>query len=263
MAQIHPSAIVDAKAELADDVVVGPYSIIGPNVEIGEGSEIGAHVVIKGPTRIGCHNKILQFASVGDDPQDLKYNGEETLLTIGDRNVIREYCTLNRGTVQGGGVTSVGNDNLLMNYTHVAHDCHLKNNIILCNYVGLAGHVIIDDYAICSGFVGVNQFCHVGAYSFASAGSMVNKDILPYVKVSGYYAKPFGLNTIGLKRKGFSEQEIEKIKSAYRIIYRQNLTFEKAVEELEKFSVTLSDTCMPHIERMVEALKRSSCGIVR
>lgn len=263
MAQIHSSAIIDPKAELADDVVVGPYSVIGPNVKIGSGTEIGSHVVIKGPTEIGSDNKILQFASLGEDPQDLKYQGEETLLAIGDRNVIREYCTINRGTIQGGGITSVGHDNLLMCYAHVAHDCRLNNNIILCNYVGLAGHIIIDDYAICSGFVGINQFCHVGAYSFAAAGSMINKDVLPFVKVSGYFAKPFGLNTIGLKRKGFSEQQIEKIKGAYRIIYRQNLTFDKAIEELKKFSNSLPNDCMPHIQIMIDALKRSSCGIVR
>lgn len=255
---IHKTAIVDAKAELASNVTVGPYSVIGPAVKIDSGTSIGSHVVIKGPTTIGKDNKIFQFASIGEDPQDLKYQGGETRLEIGDRNRIRECVTINRGTELGGAVTKIGDDNLLMAYTHIAHDCILHNHLVLATHVSVAGHVTIGDHAVLGGFSGVHQFCHIGAYSFAAAGSMIPKDILPYTKVSGYYAKPFGLNVVGLQRHQFAEKTIACLKNAYRIVYRQDLKVTEAVDELIKIRAIC-----PEVDLMINMLKNSERGVVR
>ncbi|MEM9243998.1 MAG: acyl-ACP--UDP-N-acetylglucosamine O-acyltransferase [Pseudomonadota bacterium] len=257
-AKIDPRAIIDPSAKLADNTIVGPYSIIGADVEIGEGTEIGAHVTIKGPTKIGKHNKILQFASIGEDPQDLKYQGESVRLEIGDHNTIREFCTINRGTKGGGGITKIGNNNFLMSYVHIAHDCILKNHIIIATHVSLAGHITVDDYAIFGGFVGVHQYCYIGAHSFSAAGSLIPKDVLPFTKVSGYYAKPFGLNNVGLRRRNFSEDTMAVLKQIYKIIYRKNLTVEETIVELSEM-----DGEADEVGIMIEALKRSQRGIVR
>jgi len=218
---VHPQAIVDASAKLADNVTVGPWSYIGPGVEIGEGTEIMSHVVIKGPTVIGRNNRIFQFSSVGEECQDKKYAGEPTRLVIGDNNIIRENCTVHRGTVQDQGETRIGNDNLLMAYVHVAHDCVLGNNTILANCTTLAGHVKVDDHAILGGGTMVHQFCHIGAHSMAAGGSIVLKDIPAYVMASGQSAQPHGMNVEGLKRRGFGKDILVSLRRAYKVIYRQ------------------------------------------
>ena len=199
---IHPSAIVDPAAILAEDVSVGPFSIIGHDVEIGSGTTVGPHVVIKGPSRIGRDNRIFQFASVGEDPQDKKYQGEITRLEIGDRNVIREYCTIHRGTAQDQSLTRIGSDNLLMAYTHVAHDCVIGDGVIMANGASLAGHVSVDDHAILGGFSLVHQFCRIGRHSFSGMGSVISRDIPPYVMVGGSPTKPRGINNVGMERRG-------------------------------------------------------------
>ncbi len=227
--KIHKTAFISPNAVLGNNIEIGPYTIIADNVNIGDNTQIASHVVINGPTTLGVNNKIYQFSSIGEDPQDLKYKGENVFLTIGDNNVIREGCTINRGTKLGGGVTSIGNDNLFMAYVHIAHDCHIKNNVIIAVNVALAGHVIVEDFANLGGFVGVHQFCNIGCYSFAAASSIITKDVLPYTKVSGYYAKVFGLNGICLQRKNFSKQEINLLKIAYKIVYRQNLSIDEAL----------------------------------
>lgn len=256
---IHPQAIVDPKAELDSSVQVGPFSVIEANVQIGADTVISSHVVIKGPTRIGKNNRIYQFASLGEIPQDKKYAGEPTRLEIGDNNEIREYCTMNRGTEQGGGLTSIGNDNWLMAYTHFAHDCHVGNHTIFANGASLAGHVNIDDYVILGGFSLVHQFCSMGAYSFSGAGSVIFKDVPPYVTVWGNRAESFGLNKEGLKRNGFSPETIRILYQAYKIIYKQGFTVEEALLELRK----LAAIC-PEVNPLVEFLeKRSARGIVR
>lgn len=253
---IDKTAIIDPSAKIADNVSIGPYSVIGPDVEIGEGTWIGPHVVIQGPTKIGRDNKIFQFSSIGADPQDLKFHGEQTFLEIGDRNTIREFCTLHRGTVQDKSLTKVGNDNLFMAYVHIAHDCIVGNHTIFANNASLAGHVKIDDYVTLGGFSGVFQFCHVGAHSFVSTNSVVIKDVPPYVKVSGYYAKPFGLNTVGLQRRGFSDEIILQLRRAYKIIYRNGLTVANAIEELQKIAT-------PEVTQLIQFISASNAGIVR
>lgn len=253
---IDKTAIIDPSAKIADDVHIGPYSIIGPDVEIGEGTWIGPHVVIQGLTRIGRNNKIFQFASIGEIPQDLKFKGEKTYLEMGDRNIIREFCTFNRGTAQDKAVTKIGNDNLFMAYVHIAHDCEIGNHTIFANNASLAGHVKVDDYAILSGFSGVFQFCRVGAYSFAATNSVIIKDVPPFIKVSGYYAKPFGLNTVGLQRHGISEEALTELRRAYKIIYRNGLTTAKAIQELQQMG-------SQEIQRLIQFIETSSTGIVR
>jgi UDP-N-acetylglucosamine acyltransferase len=255
---IDPRAVIDPAAQLAPDVTVGPYSVIGPDVFIGAGTWIGPHVVIRGHTRIGEQNKIYQFASVGDDPQDKKYKGERTLLEVGDRNVIRESCTINRGTVQGGGVTRIGDDNWIMAYVHIAHDCIIGNNTILVNNASLAGHVTIEDHVILGGFSLVHQFCSVGEYAFTSMASGVAKDVPPYVRVAGHMAEPYGLNSEGLKRHGFTPETVTQLRRAYKIIYRSNLTADKAVDRLRE----LAQEC-PEVERLAAFIERSKRGIVR
>ncbi len=255
---IHKLAIVDDKASLADDVEVGPYSIIGENVSIGAGSVIGPHVVIKGPTEIGKNNKIYQFSSIGGDPQDKKYAGEETLLTIGDNNVIRESCTISRGTIQGGGVTRLGSDNWIMAYVHIAHDCLVGDNTIFANAATLAGHVTIEDYAILGGFSNIHQFCRVGAHSFLAMSSIVAMDVPPYVMAAGHNAEPYGINTEGLKRRGFSKEAIQAIRRAYKILYKSGMKLTDAINEISKMAKT-----HPELEMLTEFLGNSERGVIR
>jgi UDP-N-acetylglucosamine acyltransferase len=255
---IDPRAVIDPTAELDSSVTVGAYSIIGANVQIDAGTCIAPHVVIKGHTRIGKENKIYQFSSLGEDPQDKKYAGEVTHLEIGDRNEIREYCTMNRGTVQGGGMTRIGNDNWIMAYTHFAHDCIVGNHTIFANGASLAGHVTIDDYVILGGFSLVHQFCSMGKYSFSGASSLIFKDVPPFVTVWGNRAEAYGLNKEGLKRHGFSTETIQALHNAYKTIYRSNHTTEQAIEILSE-----KVTEFPEVGLMVDFLKNSKRGIVR
>ena len=249
---------MDSRAELAEGVTVGPFSIIGPDVVIASGTVIESHVVVKGPTLIGRNNKIFQFASVGEDPQDKKYQGEITRLEIGDRNVVREYCTLHRGTVQDNSVTRVGSDNLLMAYSHVAHDCVIGDGVIMANGASLAGHVTVDDFAILGGFTLVHQFCRIGRHSFSGMGSVISRDIPPYVIVGGSPTKPRGINNVGMERKGFSPEAILQIKRAFKLIYKSRLKLEEAIEKLTEMS---RDS--PEVEPIVEFLQQSGRSIIR
>ena len=255
---IHPTAIVAPDAELADDVKVGPYTVIGSRVQIGAGSEIGAHAIVKGPTVIGANNRIYPFASVGDDPQDKKYAGEGTRLEIGDNNTIREYCTINRGTAGGEGVTRIGKNCLFMAYTHVAHDCQLGDELIFANGAMLAGHVHIGDWVILSAFVAVHQFCRVGAHAFISGYGGIRQDVLPYVLITGNDPKPRGINSEGLKRRGFSPEQIQNLKEAYRLIFRSG---ERLAVAQEKLSALAPDR--PELRIIVEFLEQSERGITR
>ena len=255
---IDPRAVIDATATIADDVTIGPYSVIGAGVEIGAGTWIGPHVVINGPTRIGKDNRIFQFASIGEVPQDKKYHGEASLLEIGDRNTVREFVTINRGTEEGGGITRLGNDNWLMAYIHIAHDCLIGNHTTFANGASLAGHVTIDDYAILGGFTLVHQFCAIGENSFCGMGSAIGKDVPPYIMVSGNPAQPYGLNTEGLKRRGFDKAMIRDLKEAYKVIYRSGLTIDQAITRLQEMA-----TQTPEIEAMITFLTHSSRGILR
>ena len=254
----HPTALIHPNAKLADDVQVGAYSIIGEHVEIGAGTTVGPHVVITGHTRIGNNNQIFQFCSLGEVPQDKKYAGEPTRLEIGNNNVIRECCTFNIGTVQDVGVTRMGNDNWVMAYVHVAHDCQIGNNIIFANSTQLAGHVVIDDYAILGGFTGVHQFCQIGAHVMTAVGTVLLHDIPPYVKVSGSPAAPHGINSEGLKRRGFSSTSVMGIKRAYKTLYRSGLTLEEA-----KASISQQLVEHPELQILADFLNRSQRGIVR
>lgn len=261
MSLIHSTAIVDPAAKIGNNVEIGAFSIIGADVEIGDDCWIGPHVVIKGPTTIGKQNKIYQFSSIGEDPQDKKYAGEPTRLEIGDRNLIREFCTFNRGTAQDRGVTSVGDDNWIMAYVHLAHDCVVGNNTILANNAGLAGHVHVDDYTILGGYTVVHQFCSFGKHSITAMGSIVFKDVPPYLTVSGYPAKPFGLNTEGLKRRGFTTDALKGLKKAYKILYRSGLTLRDAQTQLEALSEEV-----PEVIEFCEFLRKNEeqgRGIVR
>lgn len=255
---IHPTAIIDPRARVGTNVDIGPYSIVGPDVEIGDGTWIGPHVVIKGPTVIGQNNKIFQFASVGEDCQDKKFKGEPTRLVIGDNNVIRESVTVHRGTVQDNSLTQIGNNNLLMAYVHVAHDCIVGNNVILANNATLAGHVHVGDAVILGGFTGVHQFCHIGAHAFAAVSSVIVKDVPPYLMVAGHNAEPHGLNTEGLRRRGFSVETIAQLRRAYKVIYRQGLTVQAALPILEEMSGECAE-----VQPFVDFLKSSTRGIIR
>jgi len=255
---IHSQAIIDPDARLAKDVSVGPFSVIGAGVEIGEGTVIDSHVVINGPTRIGRDNKIYSFAAIGGDPQDKKYAGEATELEIGDRNVIREYCTISRGTTQDVGITRIGNDNWIMATVHIAHDCQIGNHTIFANSTTLAGHVIIEDYVILGGFTLVHQFCKVGTHCFTGMNSVISKDVLPFLMVSGHMAKPHGLNTEGLKRRGFSSDALSQLRKAYKIIYRSGNTLTQAVTQLEP----MAESC-DEIAQLLMFIKASTRGIVR
>ena len=255
---VHPQAIVHPSAKLADNVTVGPWSYVGPDVEIGEGTEILSHVVIKGPTVIGRNNRIFQFSSIGEECQDKKYAGEPTTLVIGDNNVIRENCTIHRGTIQDRGETVIGSNNLLMAYVHVAHDCRVGDNTILANCATLAGHVSVGDWAILGGGSMVHQFCNIGPHSMSAGGSIVLKDIPAYVMASGQSASPHGINVEGLKRRGFSKDDLLTLRRAYKVIYRQGLTTEQAVEQL---TADYGDS--PLVAPLLESLRRATRGIVR
>jgi len=233
---IDATAIIDTRAAVAQGVAIGPYSIIGPEVEIGEGTWIGPHVVINGPTWIGRNNRIYQFASLGDAPQDKKYKGEPTRLEIGDDNTIREYVTINRGTVQDQGVTRVGSGNWIMAYVHIAHDCQLGDDIIMANNASLAGHVHIGDHAILGGFSLVHQFCKIGKYAFLQFAAGVNRDVPPYVVAAGMPATPHSINSEGLRRRDFSAQQIATLKHAYRLLYRSGLRLEEAREQIAQLA---------------------------
>ena len=256
--KIHPSAIIDPKAELDSSVEVAAYSVIGAGVKVGENTKIGSHVVLKGPTIIGRNNQIFQFSSLGEAPQDKKYAGEPTTLEIGDNNTIREFCTFNRGTVQDKGVTKIGNDNWIMAYVHIAHDCTIGNHTIMANNSSLAGHVDIHDYAILGGFTLIHQFCKVGAHVITAVNSVVFKDIPPYVTASGYDANPHGINSEGLKRRGFSPEIIMQIKRAYKVLYRNSLTLEEAKLELAEMQKSCKE-----INLLSEFLTNSNRGIIR
>jgi UDP-N-acetylglucosamine acyltransferase len=255
---IHPTAIVDPGARIGANVAIGPYSLIGPDVEIGDNTEVGPHVVIKGHTRIGRDNHIFQFCSLGEVPQDKKYAGEPTRLEIGDRNTIREFCTFNLGTVQGGGLTSIGDDNWLMAYAHIAHDCHVGNKTIFANGASLAGHVTVDDWVIFGGFTGVHQFCRIGAHVITAASSLVLQDVPPYLMVAGNTAQPYGIHVEGLKRRGFTSEAISELKRAYRTLYKSGLLLEEAKTQLADQARTA-----PDVQRMVDFLASSKRGIIR
>ncbi|WP_020181864.1 acyl-ACP--UDP-N-acetylglucosamine O-acyltransferase [Methylotenera sp. 1P/1] len=256
--KIHPTAIIDPKAELDSSVEIGAYTTVGAGVRVGADTRIGSHVVLEGPTTIGKHNQIFQFSSLGAQPQDKKYRDEPTTLEIGDNNTIREFCTFNRGTIQDKGTTKIGNDNWIMAYVHIAHDCVIGNNTIMANNSSLAGHVDIHDFAILGGFTLIHQFCKVGAHVITAVGSVVFKDIPPYVTASGYDAQPHGINSEGLKRRGFSPESILEIKRAYKVLYRNSLTLEEAKLELASMKGRCSD-----IGLLTDFLDISTRGIIR
>jgi UDP-N-acetylglucosamine acyltransferase len=231
-AVIHPTALVDAGALLGDNVEIGAYSVIGAGVEIGDGTWIGPHVVINGPTKIGRENRIFQFSSLGEQPQDKKYAGEPTTLEIGDRNTIREFCTFNRGTVQDAGATRVGNDNWIMAYVHIAHDCQVGNQTIFANNAQLAGHVQVGDWAILGGFTVVHQFVRIGAHSMTAMGTILLQDLPPYVTAAGNPSAPHGINSEGLKRRGVSVEAVAELKRAYKALYRNGLKLEEATAQI-------------------------------
>jgi len=255
---IDPRAIIDKDARLASDVVVGPWSIIGPDVEIGAGTVIAPHVVIARSTRIGCNNRIYQFSTIGEDCQDKKYHGETTYLEIGDHNIIREGCTLHRGTVQDKSLTRIGSHNLLMAYVHIAHDCIVGDHTVFANNATLGGHVQVADWAILGGYTLVHQFCQIGAHAFCGTGSVVLKDIPAYVMVNGNSAKAHGINSDGLRRRNFTDEQINTIRRAYRILYREGRSVAEASEQI----TTLVDES-PVLLPLLESLRGSTRGIVR
>ena len=255
---IDSKAIVDLNAEIADDVTIGPFSVIGPEVQIDSGTVIGPHVVIKGPIAIGKENHIYQFCSIGEDPQDKKYAHEVTRLEIGDRNIIREFTTMHRGTLQDHGLTLIGSDNLFMAYTHVAHDCIIGDHVIMANGASIAGHVHVGDHAILGGFTLVHQFTQIGAFSFSAMGSAITQDIPPFVMVGGRPTRPHGINSVGMERLGISAEVVRQIRKAYKILYKTGMRLEDAIEEMEDLagdSKELSD--------MVSFLRNVTRGILR
>jgi UDP-N-acetylglucosamine acyltransferase len=255
---IDSRAVISPQAQIGADVTIGPFSIIGADVVIGAGTWIGPHVVINGPTRLGTSNKVFQFASLGDAPQDKKYAGEPTRLEIGDRNVFRESVTVNRGTTHDQGVTRIGNDNLLMAYSHVAHDCQLGNQIVMANCATLGGHVEVGDWVTMGGLSAVHQFTKIGAYCFLAHNAAVTRDVPPYVMAVGRPAVPHSVNSVGLQRRGFTSVQIRNIRRAYKLLYRSGLKLKAAMEELEKAAVTQEE-----IRPFVEFIKRSERSIVR
>jgi len=255
---IDPRAVIDPGARLADGVSIGAFSVIGAGVEIGAGTWIGPHVVINGPTRIGRDNKIYQFASIGDVPQDKKYGGEESWLEIGDRNVIREYCTMNRGTALGGGVTRVGNDNWIMAYAHIAHDCQVGNDTVFANNASIAGHVTVGDYTTLGAFTSVHQFCKIGEYSFSALGTVISKDVPPFLIISGNTAQPHGINIEGLKRRGFSPEAQQAVRRAYKVLYKSGLKLDEATTKIGEMAAEC-----PELELLVKFLESSTRSIVR
>ncbi|MGH8293432.1 MAG: acyl-ACP--UDP-N-acetylglucosamine O-acyltransferase [Gammaproteobacteria bacterium] len=255
---IDARAAVDPGARLAADVTVGAFAVIGAQVEIGAGTVIGPHAVIQGPTRIGRDNRIFQFASVGGIPQDMKFHGEPTWLEIGDRNTFFEFVTVNRGTAQDRGKTTIGSDNWIMAYVHVAHDCELGNHIIMANNATLAGHVNIEDWAILGGFTKVHQFCRIGAHSFTGMNVDLGRDVPPYMMISGTPAEPRGINSEGLRRRGFNAAQVRNIKNAYRVLYRSDLRLQEALAKLRVLSATQSE-----LQCLVEFLEASERSITR
>jgi UDP-N-acetylglucosamine acyltransferase len=255
---IHPTALVSPGARLGERVKVGPYSVVGENVEIGDDSVIGPHVVVTGHTKIGRENRIYQFCSIGEEPQDKKYAGEPTELIVGDRNTIHEFCSLHVGTVQDRGVTRVGNDNWIMAYVHIAHDCVVGDNTIFANNATLAGHVTIGDWAILGGFTGVHQFGRVGAHSFCGVGTVLLQDLPPFVTVSGNPAAPHGINSEGLKRRGYSSEAIMQIKRAYKVLYRQGLSMDEARAAIAEMAAQT-----PELQIFSDFIADSGRGIVR
>ena len=258
MSRVHPTAIVEDGAKIADSAEVGAYSIVGSKVTIGPDCRIGPHVVLTGRTTIGARTRIFQFASIGEEPQDKKYAGEDTELIIGEDNYIRELCNFSRGTIQGGGKTIIGNNNWIMACVHIAHDCVLGNNIIMANNASLAGHVTVGNWAILSGYSLIHQFCSVGEHSFTSFASHVNQSIPPYVTVSGEKAKAKGVNTEGLKRRGFSPEQIQQVRRAYRILYRDGLPLEEAKQKLEEMAKNSEE-----IQPLVHFLETTEKSLIR
>jgi len=255
---ISEHAIIHSGAKIANDVVIGAGTIIGDGVEIGCGTHIGPHVVIQGPTVIGQYNQIFQFASIGDAPQDKTYAGEPTRLEIGNHNIIREFTMISRGTVKGGGVTRIGDNNFLMAYTHIGHDCILADHISMVNYAALSGHVTVENYANIGGYSAIHQFCHIGAYAFIARATYVTKDVLPYLMIAGHATTACGINTVGLRRAGFSSVAIDNLRRAYKIIFRKGLTVQQAIDELSIMQVE----CVEIIP-LIQALMNSTRGIVR
>ncbi|HVF35023.1 MAG TPA: acyl-ACP--UDP-N-acetylglucosamine O-acyltransferase [Candidatus Saccharimonadia bacterium] len=255
---IHPTAQIDPGAKLGTGVTIGAFCVIGPRVELGDGTTVGPHVVIDGPTRIGANNRIFQFSSIGGAPQDKKYAGEPTELVIGDNNMIREFVTINRGTSQDTGVTRIGDDNWIMAYVHIAHDCIVGSHTIFANASSLAGHVCVDDYVILGGFTLVHQFCQIGAHAFTSMGSIINRDVPPYVTVAGNFAEPKGINTEGLKRRGYTPERITSIKRAYKTLYKSGLTLTEAKAELGRQAVETAE-----VRPLLAFLEASTRGILR
>jgi UDP-N-acetylglucosamine acyltransferase len=262
MAGIHPTAIVDPKASLDNSVEVGAYSVIGPHVKIGAGTKIGPHVVIDGHTTIGCDNTFFQFSSIGAAPQDKKYAGEPTRLEIGDRNTVREFCTFNLGTTQDVGVTRLGNDNWIMAYVHLAHDCQIGNHTIFANNAQLAGHVHIGDWVILGGFSNIHQFCKVGPHAMVGMSTSLTQDVPPFVMVSGNPAAAHGVNTEGLKRRGFSRQQITDIRNASKLIYKSGLTLEQAKAALDTEAASSADSSV-QLRLIRDFLDSTTRGIVR
>lgn len=255
---IHASAIIDPKANLATDVEIGPFCVIGADVSIGPGSRLGPHAIIRGPTEIGADNRIFQFASIGEDPQDKKYRGEPTRLIIGDRNLVRESATIHRGTLQDKGETRIGNDNLFMAYTHVAHDCVIGNNVVMANAASLGGHIEVQDWAILGGFTIVHQFCRIGTHSFSAMGSVVGKDVPPFITIDGHPAVPRGINVEGLRRRQFSAELIAAIRRAYRLLYASGLKLSEAIEQIRELAKSY-----PELACMADFVADSSRSIVR
>jgi len=256
--KIHPTAVVSPEAKISEGAEIGPYTIIGPDVNIGKNTIVGPHVVIDAHTDIGEGCRIFQFASIGAAPQDLKFRGEKTRVVIGNYNTIREFATIHRATSADIGVTVIGDRNLLMAYTHVAHNCKLGNNIIMSNAVNLAGHIHVEDYVIIGGMTGIHQFTRIGAHAFIGGASAVSKDIPPFVLVSGNFAKPYGLNMVGLKRRGFKEESLQALKKAYRIIFRSSLLLDVAIEKVKNEVENL-----PEVTQFIDFIQKSERGICR
>ena len=255
---IHPTAIISDSAVIANDVEIGPYTVIGDEVEVGSRTRIDSHVVINGPTKIGVDNHIYQFASIGDDPQDKKYAGEPTALAIGDRNTIREFCTISRGTAQDAGTTLIGDDNWIMAYVHIAHDCVVGSHTILANNTTLAGHVHLGDWVICGGFSGAHQFCRIGAHAFLGMYAGISRDVPAYTMASGQPASLRGINSEGLKRRDFSAEQIRNIKHAYRLTFRQGKKLADAIEEIAELSKE-----QPELLIFLDSLRSSERGLTR
>ena len=255
---IHPTSVIDSSVTIGAGVSVGPYTVIGPNVEIGANTQIGPHVVIQGPTIIGEGNKIFQFSSIGEIPQDKKYGGEASKLVIGDNNTIREFCTINRGTVADRGETTIGNNNWIMAYVHIAHDCIIGNDTIFSNGASIAGHVTVDDFAVLGGFTLVHQFCHIGAHSFCGMGSALNKDLPPYMIASGNLAKAFGLNKEGLRRRDFSEEVIQALHQAYKALIVSKNSRAEQVDKIKDIASSYKE-----VANFINFIEQSKRGTVR